>query len=1294
MPTKSFCVLVILSSLFSTVVRADNISPALALPASGEESFPPVKLRAYGTLSAEQKFIPDAPMSSVMTITCESEPKAQLVLAKYLSDLGELPGTNPLELTTARGKLEARQLDAGGGAVAAARIGTKVYIFTAVDGPALQSLYETTLPAGTVVNSTTPEIPVPMYVDRWDKYGFRYYYGPFNVPQDANHRDVTSYDPSQDFTFAKQSGDVGLVVWTSPVGAPGADGITDLNHNQWVYDAAKKLSLPLGINLGIGDLNFTMDDRYCNRMAPNAEGFLGGWYGAMNPGGLTPAWSDTGLQDIALGQLQPLVRDLDTRYPNIVNWLEPHEEMGHGVCDLLDDQGPAAKESFHNYLKQKYGTLDGVSKQWSMPAPFTKWDDVPFPELATFMNWNAQALDLTGIWKISYTAPYGADSAKPDLDDSSWDDVPAPGHSVVRSTPRQPAVFRRHITIDAAWHAAHPKVWLYLWDFNDTRRGTDDPKQNVYAFINGKPIPESGDTQHMPEHYCALEVSSALVDGDNQLTICLPQAMIDYRCYLSGQQPLTYPQLGPTLNAEWADFTDWLSWSRGQSVRRGMQMIRQVDPDRPITLMAPGSYLSDIKEAAEDYGGIAHDTGGMAGSWGDAWPNMMQSSGLPTDCEPGSGAVDLNDFKRFMGRWETEATQGVDYFQHIGDVEWKPEVKDYFGKTLNLWHLMGKYHLPQAELAIVNSDRNMRLLGFPWDVARDPNAVFSNPAWWGLINNLLPTYPRAGITERDFARGNADQYRVVLDGNTTIMDPDTVDAIEKWVKAGGTFITYQQTGRHTSTKPDSWPISKITGYTVTGIDRMAENGDGRPSRFLHLVKGQHVYDPDWSGFQYVHNSAGLSLKKWDPACEDLLQWNDGSIAAGIRHLGKGMVVTLGTNSWAAVPPVLEYLKVKHVECSTGVRDIVTRHFISNNGLWDIWVLWNSTDHPLTATLTLTSGVKPDFIRDVNTGENMTITYGDNVTATLKDLQLDTWQTRAFISPRGQLANAPGEWLRTQRGWWRGTENPGTPIPPYQPRNCVNLTEDWAFKPVDGAIAAGTSPAEDASQADPKLNDSSWQKREIGVFDIPDFPQTHRAFFRKHFTIPAEWTHGHASLDAGPDGGPGSGLREYLDGQSTSPNEVNTKFGATFTPGSSHILTFDLWNANAPVGPRNSLFLTYTPDPISSEPVKNNWAVAEDDLKYGPAQSLPISMKLYGTFRTTIHIGAEHASQNVILHTATDNNHQHTFYINGRIVMGAGNRDVNITPWVKFGQDNEVIVYCDNTTLQDASVEYYDPAVYP
>ena len=40
-------------------------------------------------------------------------------------------------------------------------------------------------------------------------------------------------------------------------------------------------------------------------------------------------------------------------------------------------------------------------------------------------------------------------------------------------------------------------------------------------------------------------------------------------------------------------------------------------------------------------------------------------------------------------------------------------------------------------------------------------------------------------------------------------------------------------------------------------------------------------------------------------------------------------------------------------------------------------------------------------------------------------------------------------------------------------------------------------------------------------------------------------------------------------------------------------------------------------------------------------------------------------------------------------------DLNVTPWVRFGRDNEVIVvFHDRTTIREASLEFYDKGVYP
>ena len=143
----------------------------------------------------------------------------------------------------------------------------------------------------------------------------------------------------------------------------------------------------------------------------------------------------------------------------------------------------------------------------------------------------------------------------------------------------------------------------------------------------------------------------------------------------------------------------------------------------------------------------------------------------------------------------------------------------------------------------------------------------------------------------------------------------------------------------------------------------------------------------------------------------------------MRKLGKGMVINLGCNSGALVPQVLEWLHVKHVAGSTGDRDIVTRHFISNNGLYDVWVLWNTKDTPVTATLSFNDGLKPTACHDVNTGAAIPID-SDASGAKLSNVALDSWQTRAFLTPRTRLADASSEWFTLQRGWWRGTVSPG------------------------------------------------------------------------------------------------------------------------------------------------------------------------------------------------------------------------------------------------------------------------------
>ena len=194
--------------LAATSTPSQAVTPGGPLHLAQGQSFPPVKLRGYGTLSGS---LWNAPGASILQIGCDNNDTAKLVAAKYLSDFGLLPGITPLNFTTKIGAFTARQA-ANQGAVAALRSNSNVFILAAAHPDDLRVLAEENLPAGFILDSAEPEVHVPMYLDRWDKYGFRFYYSPFGRPQTSAGRKVPNYDQNQDFDFAEKSGHAGFAM--------------------------------------------------------------------------------------------------------------------------------------------------------------------------------------------------------------------------------------------------------------------------------------------------------------------------------------------------------------------------------------------------------------------------------------------------------------------------------------------------------------------------------------------------------------------------------------------------------------------------------------------------------------------------------------------------------------------------------------------------------------------------------------------------------------------------------------------------------------------------------------------------------------------------------------------------------------------------------------------------------------------------------------------------------------------------------------------------------------------------
>jgi hypothetical protein len=1297
--------------------------------------YPAVKLRGYGTLSGNATTsVIDGQPASTLKIVCDDEAKAKLVQAKYISDLQTFSGVKPIAIPASQGSLPGYQAE-DQGVFLAARGGSTVTILSAATPKAIVTLLATAFASGTGSLSFSSDTQVPMYLDRWDKYGFRFYYSPFAVPKGPDNRLVKDYDPTQDFLFAQKNNHAGLTLWHSPLAVDNAAGITQITWWDWVLKAGQKKQLPVGINDG-NDRATWAYNRYQDQITGFQPGFLGGWYGSMNFMEDILSWNAFAARDEVLAEVQASLKQVKD-YDNITSWLEPHEEMGHGVADLLLEYGPVADQGYHKFLQETYGDVATVSKRWYGDETTLKsWDDIHAPEVASFLGWSSDAIDLAGLWRIGYDAPFSEDSGAKSLDDSKWPEITAPNHAIVRFLPRKPAVFRRHITIDPAWRSAHDQVWLYVWDLNDTRNNKSDPNSRVLIYVNGAYLPETPE-KVTQDHWVALDVSKILTSGDNLVAITLPRGMFNYRVYLSPHAPVLYPDLGAQKNAQWIDYYDWNAWLRASAVRRGAQMIRQIDPDRGIMFMAPDSYLNGISQVAKDYGGDFHNTGSMAGFWCDPLPSVARGMGLPMSAEPGGPAHDLTEFKRFWGLWLTEDVNAVDYFGDESDILWNPEKKKYFEDHLNLISSFGKYHPPTAEAAVLYSARNNDLLDFPWSGGQgyggsNPLHLGSGYSKWNSRAVLRGFYESDGLVESSFARGDAAKYKVIIDSNTSIMNDKLLAGIEKYVRDGGTFVTYVQTGRHSEIQRDAWPIEKLTGYHVTRLDQSTPWEKNQ----LKWAPNQPIFSGDWMN---LSPSDGLSLKKVADDVQDLAYWKDGSVAIGMRPLGKGAIIEIGCRftQWGlpdridqdirgylqkaygrtkeygltdnpdaklmgpelyatsqVFGQILKWRGVKSIPAQVEPEndDTLLRHYVTNNGLYDVWTVWNqNTTKTISANVVL-AGLNPAWAMNLNDGTRLD----------LKDHQipihLEPIETVIYLTPHGDPATAPQQWFGLQRNWWQGTADPGAPLAPFKTDLVVNLTADWAFQPLPEAQTDVTA------LIDPKLDDSTWKRMELGIFTIPDYPDARHALFRKTFTVPANWNHGKVALwlcSWNDTTFLGTG-QVYLDGKMILKASANGIMGnevdGALQAGTTHQLAVEISDKNTLLGSRGPAWLAYHPTSAAQQDLAGDWELSSDGMTYRPATPLPGKVDMAN--RRIIKIDAAQSARTVVFHAVADREAIRGIIVNGRFVMRHHHNigpevDLNITPWVKFGQDNELIIMDGgNGSLKELSLEFHEKGTYP
>ncbi len=1268
----------------------------------------PTRLHGYGTLSAHSSTLSDGLM--LTSIHCESAAAALLTQAKFLSDLAAIPG-----ISVADTQGYSVWHTPNGAAIVCAAVRTEVSIYVGISGNSLTEIVtllrrNTTRPA-----EVRARTRVPMWLDRWDKHGLLCYFSPEATPPNTPYLDQ-NFDYTSGLQFVKDQ-HMGLVVWSYPLPDDNSEGITTEQSWSWVQENARRMQLPVHINTQINPPQLWLANRWRGQTMLKAPQFLGGYYGVGHDStGLSAiSWLSDEAEDAVLGVFQHTVRRFAAD-PNIVGWLEPHGETYESPQKFFLDYGPHANAAYGRFLKQRFPSLAALSRRWfGREDALKSWQDIRLPEIAEFVGFNRtgdasnDALDLQAEWRTravpapdwhTYTldearglpsppptAPVPEEWYQRDYDDSEWDLFTMPGSDRQLSLARSPRLFRRHITISEQWLKHAPQITLVVWDM------ANRDKDATVLYVNGDACTRQTSHNANDRHWSEFDVAGMLHAGENQISLLLPRGICCYRIYITKARIRKYMQDGNVgENARWVDFVEFQVESRGRQIERGADMIRQVDPHRSINFMAADDYFEPVRKICQKYGGRFHDTGGMAGYWTEANSLMMGGARLPVTAEPGNGAPNERELQLFWGRWITEGVNGVHYFQSWGEIAWNPEVLKRFEACRKMYEMVGKYHAPFPQTAVLFSLRSGWLPDFPFSPEGAQRGGYESV--FNAATQLLNHCPRVGVNPHDFETGAAQRYRVIIDSNTCFMDERLASGIEAYVRAGGIFITFGQTGRHTPLEPDKWMLSRLAGVKIAGIFGW---GDGRSAK---AAAGQVVYPDASAGF---HEPAMLSTEalrcgglRLTPAaadCKTLLIWDDDAHSAAVitRKVGKGSIVVLGpeVNGDAFVrliAPLLRHFGVtdRVPAMATPLRGLHFRHFVGNAGLHDLWVLFNESDEDYTTDLSFLPGVNPGTLTDVLSGEALTPESATGYSHwELINIHLNRHETRMFVSIRSakQLLHAPAEWLQLQAGWWQGTTTPpvhALPTPQQMQINTLELCDGWAYKRADGL-----SDGEAAALAATELDDKQWERRTLGLWLFPGNKGVKRIILRRKFTVPAGWQGRDVMLCADvPYAQFFHETRIFLDGspwengRKTADGPYQEAFGGLLQPGTSHVLTLDIQSHCTLMGCRGPIWLNCGPDlkAVQRIDLSGTWRADSSPTKRGELVSLPGTAKGQ-YFVKQIHLNAEHRDKQVTLCIEATGD-RFSVLINGSLIKTGELWRTHlfrfeISPLLRFGEENVI-----------------------
>jgi hypothetical protein len=1069
----------------------------------------PVDLRGYGKVAAAF-----GPGQAVFT--CEDEAHAEWLLGKLRADLFWDAGDAATEKNLKVGEREVlAQAWEPYGWVALARVGKQVVVAGAENEAALVARVQKEPRLLSPEARFKPAQAYPGYFDFYDLKAFKLY---THAMSSVHGEGLASHWP-----FVKKFGLGGMAfqdlgVWTQ-CPAPGV--LTFCSTEYEIREAERQGGMTVAGITGGGEVPLWIHNQFpASMMQPSPTSLLGAWGAAGAAGAHYESWWMP-LEQRRAGALA-FQRQAMARYaqsPALGGWHiyagSPGAELGlHERTGEVWDYSPAGQEGFRTWLRDVRGLdLKALGQRWfGDPARFKSWPEVTIPDISGLFG----ALEEGG-WRLATNwqwlrAP-GADDEAPPAADAAWTPLSMPPSQQQDFLPWGAAFYR--CEFDAAeWLKKNEGRAVYLVCADMIRS-----KRPVGVWLNGKSIGPYKPANADPAPF-ALKLAEAPKAGKNELILRIPMGGDEYHegkilgpVFLTTTEPKPFPYLGRGGNARHADVREWQMFSVGRYHEPVLDEARAVDPERPYVLSCAAIGETDmVSGLAARYGTSVQHTGREA--WYHPWwAGLGYVAGFYGTSEP-SATTHGKGLSRMLGWILLDGDSNHNLFWDIEDYIREEKGNGWFTANQRILHLFGKYLREKPEIVIFRSARTHRLgSSAPWN--------------WDIGRGELQAahYDNVYATERELLLGLVQEYPVLFDAGSEFMEEDVLQALTRYVENGGTYVALHHTGRHSAVEPDSYPISKLTGFKVV---QQARNGKLRFEEKVPFFKGWEGKTfvgsgtaLDWTGRDHAQD-AGVGLEGQGNDTTVLARWEDGKVAVGCRRIGKGTVIVLGSTFWREGRDEagawrsrtdMERNFFERLFTDLGVRrnadatsaDVWARKAITKNGLQE-WVLaYNSKDSELKSDLAFRLAAKPETVWDLVAQKPVTFEQAADGWVKIKDVAFAGQGVRIFGARRTDLAGGlPFWWAEKTKYWKRGTEKPAAPPAAAKEIKLPGVVafNEWRFLPdQDGAV--GAKP----EWLQPDFDDAAWRKLAPVPWnlldeDLKEYRGT--GLYRARFTPPAEW----------------------------------------------------------------------------------------------------------------------------------------------------------------------------------------------